>query len=178
MASQKNVTHRLSSTSSNFGTILLREGRGCIGFVPLRMLHSSTNSTWRRHVCVRHTVSYSIYVVTLDLAKNSSCHPTLSDFIRLRPLIRSQKVLVVPGSWPWQLCAASLWLCNWAASRPSWCLVVTFVYFCDCLSLRQMVNISTRWRWTERPVQNEGRSVKEISKPSRHATGNGAGNLN
>ncbi|CAL1139002.1 unnamed protein product [Cladocopium goreaui] len=29
----------------------------------------------------------------------------------------------------------------------------------------QMVNISTRWRWTERPVQNEGRSVKDFLEP-------------
>ena len=43
----------LSSAISDLGAILSREGRGCIGFGPLRMLHSSTNSTWKRHVCVR-----------------------------------------------------------------------------------------------------------------------------
>lgn len=58
--------------------------------------------------------------VGLDLAKNRSFqNPSESDFV-LRPLIKSQKVLVVPGSWPWQLCAASLWLCNWAAAAAAW----------------------------------------------------------
>ena len=162
----------LSSSISDLGTILSREGRGCIVFVPLRMLHSSANSTWKRHVCARF-LSFGLSEEQLLPSEAFRIHQSqilswgylssLKKYLWFRAPGRGSCVQPVFGS------ATGL------QRRRG--LEAPLVFVGHRLS-RQMVNISTRWRWTERPVQNEGRSVKEIPEPSRHVTGNGAGNLN